>query len=188
MYFTLLTNPTSPSSQAIIFCLPGLHARTSAKVYKYSDGGRNSIFTAVVPSPRRPARRKQFTYLDEVLVKCIANGIFALNRKIKMCFRLKILSIVYIFIYLLTWKNVYGNLEANRLFEDLLSGYNKLIRPVTDGDKAIPLVVKFKMRLSQLLDVVRFSIFYKYFIKNFSTKKIKSSRQMCGWNMYALCN
>ncbi len=45
-----------------------------------------------------------------------------------------------------------GNPEANRLFEDLLSDYNKLVRPVGVNDEK--LVVSFKLRLSQLLDVV----------------------------------
>uniref|UniRef100_A0A914V1Q4 Uncharacterized protein n=1 Tax=Plectus sambesii TaxID=2011161 RepID=A0A914V1Q4_9BILA len=44
-----------------------------------------------------------------------------------------------------------ANADAKRLFEDLLSDYNKLIRPV--GNSSAVLDVKFKMRLSQLLDV-----------------------------------
>lgn len=48
-----------------------------------------------------------------------------------------------------------GNDDARRLFEDLLSGYNKLVRPeARSGNRTEPLNVKFKMRLSQLLDVV----------------------------------
>jgi len=47
-----------------------------------------------------------------------------------------------------------ANSDAKRLYDDLLrkSGYNKLIRPVTNNtDK---LTVKLGLRLSQLIDVV----------------------------------
>ncbi|GMR54910.1 hypothetical protein PMAYCL1PPCAC_25105, partial [Pristionchus mayeri] len=46
---------------------------------------------------------------------------------------------------------VEANRDANRLFEDLLSDYNKLVRPVDNNTET--LVVKFKLKLSQLLDV-----------------------------------
>ena len=45
-----------------------------------------------------------------------------------------------------------GNKHAARLFEDLLGDYNKLVRPVDINSQT--LVVKFKLKLSQLLDVV----------------------------------
>lgn len=51
---------------------------------------------------------------------------------------------------------VAANKDAARLFEDLLADYNKLVRPV-DNNTAT-LVVKFKLKLSQLLDVVRCKI------------------------------
>lgn len=44
-----------------------------------------------------------------------------------------------------------GNKDANRLFEDLLADYNKLVRPVENNSET--LVVHFKLKLSQLLDV-----------------------------------
>lgn len=46
-----------------------------------------------------------------------------------------------------------ANKDAARLFEDLLADYNKLVRPVENNTAT--LVVKFKLKLSQLLDVVR---------------------------------
>ncbi|EFO18871.2 hypothetical protein LOAG_09624 [Loa loa] len=46
---------------------------------------------------------------------------------------------------------VHCNKDANRLFEDLLVDYNKLVRPVDNKTNA--LVVRFKLKLSQLLDV-----------------------------------
>lgn len=45
-----------------------------------------------------------------------------------------------------------ANKDAARLFEDLLADYNKLVRPVDNNSDT--LVVKFKLKLSQLLDVV----------------------------------
>uniref|UniRef100_A0A7E4US16 Acetylcholine receptor subunit alpha-type unc-63 n=1 Tax=Panagrellus redivivus TaxID=6233 RepID=A0A7E4US16_PANRE len=44
-----------------------------------------------------------------------------------------------------------GVRDAARLFEDLLADYNKLVRPVNRNSDT--LVVKFKLKLSQLLDV-----------------------------------
>ncbi|EYC26492.1 hypothetical protein Y032_0010g1185 [Ancylostoma ceylanicum] len=45
----------------------------------------------------------------------------------------------------------HANRDANRLFEDLLADYNKLVRPVDNNSDT--LVVRFKLKLSQLLDV-----------------------------------
>lgn len=47
---------------------------------------------------------------------------------------------------------VIGMENANKLYEDLLSDYNKLDRPVDNISET--LVVRFKLKLSQLLDVV----------------------------------
>nr|AGK89908.1 nicotinic acetylcholine receptor subunit alpha 3 [Pandalus japonicus] len=44
-----------------------------------------------------------------------------------------------------------GNPDAKRLYDDLLSNYNKLVRPVINVSD--PLVVKIKLKLSQLIDV-----------------------------------
>jgi len=44
-----------------------------------------------------------------------------------------------------------GNPDAKRLFDDLLSSYNKLVRPVINVTDAV--TVKFKLKLSQLIDV-----------------------------------
>jgi nicotinic acetylcholine receptor len=42
--------------------------------------------------------------------------------------------------------------DAKRLYDDLLSGYNRLVRPVADHRQ--PVVVALKLKLSQLIDVV----------------------------------
>ena len=45
-----------------------------------------------------------------------------------------------------------GNPDAKRLYDEILSGYNKLVRPVKNVTD--PVTVKFKLKLSQLIDVV----------------------------------
>ena len=50
-----------------------------------------------------------------------------------------------------------GNPDAKRLYDDLLSNYNKLVRPVVNVSDAVE--VKLKLKLSQLIDVV--SIYYQ---------------------------
>ena len=52
-----------------------------------------------------------------------------------------------------------GNPDAKRLFDDLLSSYNKLVRPVINVTDAV--TVKFKLKLSQLIDVVSTVLFIK---------------------------
>lgn len=47
-----------------------------------------------------------------------------------------------------------GNPDAKRLYDDLLSNYNRLIRPVSNNTDTI--VVKLGLRLSQLIDLVSF--------------------------------
>ena len=45
-----------------------------------------------------------------------------------------------------------GNPDAKRLYDDLLSNYNKLVRPVKNTTD--PLTVRIKLKLTQLIDVV----------------------------------
>ena len=45
-----------------------------------------------------------------------------------------------------------GNPDAKRLYDDLLSNYNKLVRPVQNTTD--PLTVRIKLKLSQLIEVV----------------------------------
>lgn len=45
-----------------------------------------------------------------------------------------------------------GNPDAKRLYDDLLSNYNRLIRPVSNNTKTV--LVKLGLRLSQLIDLV----------------------------------
>ena len=46
-----------------------------------------------------------------------------------------------------------ANPDAKRLYDDLLSNYNKLVRPVVNVSDAV--TVRLKLKLSQLIDVVR---------------------------------
>ncbi len=45
-----------------------------------------------------------------------------------------------------------SNHDAKRLYEDLINGYNKLVRPV--GNNSERLIVYMGLKLTQLLDVV----------------------------------
>lgn len=49
---------------------------------------------------------------------------------------------------------VAGNPDAKRLYDDLLSNYNKLVRPVVNTTDVLRVCIKLK--LSQLIDVVSF--------------------------------
>ena len=53
-----------------------------------------------------------------------------------------------------------ANPDAKRLYDDLLSNYNKLVRPVANVSDA--LAVKIKLKLSQLIDVV--TTFFLYLL------------------------
>ena len=46
------------------------------------------------------------------------------------------------------------NPDAKRLYDEILSNYNKLVRPVKNVTDSV--TVKFKLKLSQLIDVVIF--------------------------------
>lgn len=48
--------------------------------------------------------------------------------------------------------NVQSNPDAKRLYDDLLSNYNRLIRPVSNNTDTV--LVKLGLRLSQLIDLV----------------------------------
>ncbi|VDK27218.1 unnamed protein product [Gongylonema pulchrum] len=63
--------------------------------------------------------------------------------------------------------------DASRLFEDLLADYNKLVRPVENDSDT--LIVRFKLKLSQLLDVVCiFSVIEAYVaFKHWTDYKLK---------------
>lgn len=45
-----------------------------------------------------------------------------------------------------------ANPDANRLYEDLMMTYNKIVRPVANESERV--VVRLSLKLSQLIDVV----------------------------------
>ena len=49
-----------------------------------------------------------------------------------------------------------GDPDAKRLYDDLLSNYNKLVRPVVNNSEQ--LTVRIKLKLSQLIDLVNFCL------------------------------
>lgn len=65
---------------------------------------------------------------------------------------------------------VAGNPDAKRLYDDLLSNYNKLVRPVVNTSDVLRVCIKLK--LSQLIDVV--SNFFSIFQGTFTDKSFKS--------------
>lgn len=68
-----------------------------------------------------------------------------------------------------------GNPDAKRLYDDLLSNYNKLVRPVVNTTDVLRVCIKLK--LSQLIDVVsRFSVHCHIILFSFSIRKVR----LCG--------
>ncbi|XP_055389275.1 acetylcholine receptor subunit alpha-like 2 [Condylostylus longicornis] len=65
------------------------------------------------------------------------------------CFYSYILFIFYIIFIKIQCAN--GNPDAKRLYDDLLSNYNRLIRPVSNNTDTV--LVKLGLRLSQLIDL-----------------------------------
>jgi Neurotransmitter-gated ion-channel ligand binding domain len=70
-------------------------------------------------------------------------------------FMLLTLAIIIFLFFLFLQTNISvcaANPDAKRLYDDLLSNYNKLVRPVVNVTDA--LTVRIKLKLSQLIDVV----------------------------------
>lgn len=72
----------------------------------------------------------------------------SLNKDVKV--------ILILFVTLCTYLIATANTDAKRLYDDLMSSYNSLIRPVNNVSDR--LIVKMGVKLSQLVDVV--SIYY----------------------------
>lgn len=77
------------------------------------------------------------------------------------------------FVFPLMISGCSGNPDAKRLYDDLLSNYNKLVRPVVNVTDA--LTVKIKLKLSQLIDVVNHSAFF-FFSLNLENLFISKAR------------
>lgn len=61
-------------------------------------------------------------------------------------------SLKWVIIVSLLTSVVEANPDAKRLYDDLLSNYNRLIRPVSNNTDTV--LVKLGLRLSQLIDLV----------------------------------
>ncbi|XP_055315251.1 acetylcholine receptor subunit alpha-like 2 [Sitodiplosis mosellana] len=62
------------------------------------------------------------------------------------------LKIIAVFVlHLIVVREINGNPDAKRLYDDLLSNYNRLIRPVSNNTQTV--LVKLGLRLSQLIDL-----------------------------------
>lgn len=59
---------------------------------------------------------------------------------------------IFFLVFLLLCSLTVANPDAKRLYDDLLSNYNRLIRPVSNNTETI--LVKLGLRLSQLIDLV----------------------------------
>lgn len=79
-----------------------------------------------------------------------------------MMFAIKVISVICL--HLLMIRGIVGNPDAKRLYDDLLSNYNRLIRPVSNSTQTV--LVKLGLRLSQLIDLVSLDsvVFPKFFV------------------------
>ncbi|KPJ14441.1 Acetylcholine receptor subunit alpha-like 2 [Papilio machaon] len=58
---------------------------------------------------------------------------------------------LFVIVLFATCGVIYANPDAKRLYDDLLSNYNRLIRPVDKNNNTV--LVKLGLRLSQLIDL-----------------------------------
>lgn len=92
---------------------------------------------------------KKFLSLHSYIQKL--NIILSMNWISNISITKSFLIIIYLSILIIPIPFIEGTKDASRLFEDLLSDYNKLVRPVDNTNDTV--VVNFKLKLSQLLDV-----------------------------------
>ncbi|KOC60430.1 Acetylcholine receptor subunit alpha-like [Habropoda laboriosa] len=69
---------------------------------------------------------------------------------------------------------VAGNPDAKRLYDDLLSNYNKLVRPVVNTSDVLRVCIKLK--LSQLIDVVSKTLCYSFVYKRYLCKQTHDAK------------
>lgn len=65
---------------------------------------------------------------------------------------LKLIAVILVQVVVV--REIAGNPDAKRLYDDLLSNYNRLIRPVSNNTQTV--LVKLGLRLSQLIDLVTY--------------------------------
>ena len=109
-----------------------------------------SLFHLGLPEVRLQSRSNYFaTFLTPLLLKSKFAFIYYLwnNYEANKSFR-QLYTVHFVFFI----GFVGGNPDAKRLYDDLLSNYNKLVRPVVNVTDAV--MVRLKLKLSQLIDVV----------------------------------
>lgn len=63
------------------------------------------------------------------------------------------IKVIAVFIlHCVLFDKIAGNPDAKRLYDDLLSNYNRLIRPVSNNTQTV--LVKLGLRLSQIMELV----------------------------------
>lgn len=77
-------------------------------------------------------------------------------RRITLGFHLLSFAFFFFSAFILITAEGQSSRDSSRLYETLLSGYNKLVRPVNNNTDKV--TVQFKLKLSQILDVVGFFI------------------------------
>lgn len=75
---------------------------------------------------------------------------------------LKLIGVFVLHLAVMRDISVIANPDAKRLYDDLLSNYNRLIRPVSNNTQTV--LVKLGLRLSQLIDLVSAQILCTIFI------------------------
>ena len=78
---------------------------------------------------------------------------------------------VFVFVMLMSDPVLSGNPDAKRLYDDLLSNYNKLVRPVANISETV--TVHLKLKLSQLIAVVSMLTSLCWILKHFPVKLLK---------------
>lgn len=110
----------------------------------------NNIFSFKAIKLNRYSKSKQFCPIFYNSFKLIKKFAFETFKSLSLRYFLFLLILAQLF---QPSALAVANKDAARLFEDLLADYNKLVRPVENNTAT--LVVKFKLKLSQLLDVVK---------------------------------
>lgn len=66
--------------------------------------------------------------------------------------QMRCIVLLLVQLLLISVDNINANPDAKRLYDDLLSTYNRLIRPVKNNTETV--LVKLGLKLSQLIDLV----------------------------------
>lgn len=105
------------------------------------------------------------------------------ERTSKMLYKINLLLLILILLCYV--QTIFSNPDAKRLYDDLLSNYNRLIRPVSNNTDTV--LVKLGLRLSQLIELVSPRHLTRLPDNHnnpnrFRISRIKSWRRTSGWN------